>query len=48
MTSLHRGALYGNTDIVKILLNHRANVNTKDNDGKKDNNTYIWNYSMSI
>ena len=48
MTSLHWAAMNGNTDIVKILLAHGVNVNTKDNDGKKDNNTYIWNYSMSI
>ena len=42
MTSLHWAAMNGNTDIVKILLAHRANVSTKDNHGKKYNNTYIY------
>ena len=37
MTSLHWAAENGHTEIVKILL---ANVSTKDNDGKKDNDTY--------
>ena len=42
MTSLHYAAEDGYTDIVKILLDHGANVNTKDNIGKKDNNTYMY------
>ena len=42
MTSLHYAVGQdGHTDIVKTLLDHGANVNTKDNAGKKDNNTYI-------
>ena len=43
MTSLHLAARYGHTDIAKILLDHGANVSTKDDyDGKKYNNTYIY------
>ncbi len=41
-TSLHLAVLDGYTDTVKILLDHGANVSTKDNDGKKDNNTNIY------
>ena len=41
MTSLQWAAINGHTDIVKILLAHGANVSTKTNDGKKDNNNYI-------
>ncbi len=36
-TSLHYAAENSQTDIVKILLAHGANISTKDNRGKKDN-----------
>ncbi len=39
-TSLHRAAYNGHTEIVKILLANEANASNKDNDGKKDDNTY--------
>ncbi len=38
-TSLHIAAWEGYIDMVKILLDHGANISTKDNYGKKDNNT---------
>ena len=41
-TSLHYATEVGYTDIVKILVDHGANVSTKDNDGKKDDNTNIY------
>ena len=34
MTSLMKAAEYDNTDTVRILLEHGADVNTKDNNGK--------------
>ncbi len=40
-TSLHYAANNGYIDIVKILLENGTNVRTTDNDGKKDNYTYI-------
>ncbi len=39
LTSLHYAARYGHTEIVKMLLAHGANISTKDDVGKKDNNT---------
>ena len=59
MTSLHWAAQNGHTDTVKILIDHKANVSTKDRYGKKDNTYiyiylstkhvyYICNYSISI
>ncbi len=44
-TSLHWAAEYGHTDIVKILLDHEAIVSTQDDDGKKEDNTYIQAYT---
>ena len=41
-TSLHIAAWEGYIDMIKILLDHGANVNTKNNDGKRDNNTYTY------
>ncbi len=41
-SSLHMAAQNGQPDIVKILLAHGANVSTKTNDGKKDDNTCIY------
>ncbi len=35
-TSLHLAAWNGHSDMVKILLDHGANVSAKDNKGKKD------------
>ena len=41
--SLHRAAENGHTEIVKILLDHGANVSTKDDYyGKKNDNTYFY------
>ena len=40
-TSLMKAAAYGNTETVKILLEHGADINTKDNDGKLHTNTSI-------
>ncbi len=49
-TSLHWAAKYGDTDIVKILLDHGANVTVSTKDdvyGKKDNYTYIHTYTYN-
>ncbi len=40
-TSLNWAAQNGWTDTIKLLLDQGANVSTMNNDGKKDNNTYI-------
>ena len=47
-TSLHYAARNGHTEIVKILLENGANVSTKDDDGKKDDNTYNIYIILSI
>ncbi len=38
-TSLHWAAREGQTDIVELLLDHGANISTKDSQGKKHKNT---------
>ena len=48
MTSLHWAAQNGHTDTVKILIDHKANVSTKDRYGKKDNNTYIQGVNIKL
>ena len=40
-TSLMKAAMNGHTEIVKILLEHEADVNATDNDGLLHNNNII-------
>ena len=40
-TSLMQAAVYGNTETVKILLEHGADINTKNQEGKLHTNTSI-------
>ncbi len=44
LTSLMTAALYGNTETEKILLEHRADVNTKNQEGKLHTITSIMKY----
>ncbi len=47
MTSLLIAAWEGHTEIVKILLDHGANVSTKTNNRAKGKNTYIRAYTYN-